>query len=93
MFLCDCRFGGGGGLGAGSKVGGGGSKVTIQRSPSAVKQMLLDWCKHQTQGYEVGLEVDSFSKLVSPLTESVTENLDPNKIYRCQSRYCLADLN
>jgi len=33
--------------------GGGGGGGRIMRSPSAVKQMLLEWCKSKTRGYEV----------------------------------------
>jgi len=29
------------------------SRPPIERNPSAIKQMLLDWCKSQCQGYEV----------------------------------------
>ncbi|KAK2160889.1 hypothetical protein LSH36_125g01008 [Paralvinella palmiformis] len=41
---------------AGSKPnflgGAGGGRVTVQRSPSTIKQMLLDWCKSVTKEYE-----------------------------------------
>jgi len=29
------------------------SQPSIQRNPSAIKQMLLDWCKTQCEGYQV----------------------------------------
>lgn len=32
---------------------GGGKKVTIERSPSSIKQMLLDWCARQVRDYPV----------------------------------------
>ena len=38
---------------AGGAGRGGGGRVGVQRSPSAIKQMLLDWCKAMTAGYEV----------------------------------------
>jgi len=40
-------------------------RPTVERNPSAIKQMLLDWCKTQCQGYEVGfLETDIITTLV-----------------------------
>lgn len=51
-------------LGAGSKpnlsVPGGGGGVAVQRSPSAIKQMLLDWCKAMTKDYD-NVDVKNFS--------------------------------
>ena len=41
----------GGGAPAPAVAAGGGGLV---RSPSAIKQMLLEWTKQQTAGYEVG---------------------------------------
>ncbi|ELU02400.1 hypothetical protein CAPTEDRAFT_226302 [Capitella teleta] len=41
-------------------AGRGGGKVGVQRSPSAIKQMLLDWCKSKTTGYE-HVNVTNFS--------------------------------
>ena len=29
------------------------SRPAVERNPSAIKQMLLDWCKAQCAGYEV----------------------------------------
>jgi len=29
------------------------SRPQVERNPSAIKQMLLDWCKAQCEGYEV----------------------------------------
>lgn len=48
---CVIRWGGGSAGGATAGGGGGGSKVV--RNPSAIKQMLLDWCKAMTAEYEV----------------------------------------
>ena len=31
----------------------GGGRVAIQRSPSAIKQLLLEWVKRKVEGYEV----------------------------------------
>lgn len=36
-----------------SAGGGGSSGKVMTRSPSAIKQMLLDWCKAMTREYEV----------------------------------------
>jgi len=41
-----------GGLSPTSPTTPGGGRVAVQRSPSAIKQMLLDWCVHVTRGYE-----------------------------------------
>ena len=32
---------------------GAGGRVAVQRSPSAIKDMLLAWCKQMTKDYEV----------------------------------------
>ncbi|OWF42675.1 Smoothelin [Mizuhopecten yessoensis] len=45
-------------MAAQGRGGGGGSKVT--RSPSAIKTMLLEWCKSKINHYE-GIEVTNFS--------------------------------
>ena len=29
------------------------SRPPVERNPTAIKQMLLDWCKAQCEGYEV----------------------------------------
>lgn len=39
---------------------GSGKKVTIDRSPSSIKQMLLDWCARQVRDYE-GVKITNFS--------------------------------
>lgn len=41
-------------------LGGGGGGVAVQRSPSNIKQMLLDWCRAMTEGYE-NVEIKNFS--------------------------------
>jgi hypothetical protein len=48
----------GGGTSFGPKVGPGGSGVA--RNPSGVKEMLLEWCKKQVEGYE-HVNVTNFS--------------------------------
>lgn len=37
---------------AGSAAAGAGGKA-VARNPSAIKEMLLEWCKRQVEGYEV----------------------------------------
>jgi hypothetical protein len=39
---------------------GGAPRPNITRNPSAIKQMLLDWCKAQCQGYE-NVNITNFS--------------------------------
>jgi len=39
---------------------GGGKKVTIDRSPSSIKQMLLDWCARQVRDYD-NVKISNFS--------------------------------
>jgi hypothetical protein len=42
--------------------GGGGGRVTVQRSPSAIKEMLLNWCQMMTRDYkEYGVDITNFS--------------------------------
>lgn len=48
-------------LGGGGNTGGGGGRVAVQRSPSAIKQMLLDWCKAMTREYEPKVSITNFS--------------------------------
>jgi hypothetical protein len=38
----------------------GGRPAAVERNPSAIKQMLLDWCKAQCQGYE-NVNITNFS--------------------------------
>jgi hypothetical protein len=45
--------------GAGDKTTAAGRPV-VERNPSAIKQMLLDWCKAQCQGYE-NVNITNFS--------------------------------
>ncbi|XP_064612048.1 smoothelin-like isoform X4 [Liolophura sinensis] len=52
------KWGGGSAGGATAGGGGGGSKVV--RNPSAIKQMLLDWCKAMTAEYE-NVQITNFS--------------------------------
>lgn len=47
-------------LGAGATGGGGMRQTGVTRNPSAIKQMLLDWCKAQCQGYE-NVNITNFS--------------------------------
>ena len=54
--------------------GGGGGRVGVQRSPSAIKQMLLDWCKAMTTGYEVCIMYYLLTTSKSRLLLSVTSN-------------------
>lgn len=39
--------------GRGGRGGGRGGGTAVRRSPSAIKEMLLNWTKAMTAGYEV----------------------------------------